>query len=55
MCFMFPCFYSGADGQDAPMPVLVDGEVKYKVDSIVGHKISGGFASFGFFCWVLLI
>ena len=49
MCFMFPCFHSGGDGQDAPMPVLVDGEVKYKEDSIVRHWISGEFASFWFF------
>ena len=36
-------FHSGSDGQDAPAPILVDGEVKYEVDSIVGHQISRGF------------
>ena len=30
------------DGQDAPAPILVDGEVEYKVDSIIGHWISRG-------------
>ena len=28
-------FHSGGDGQDTPMPILVDSEVEYKVDSIV--------------------
>ena len=28
-------FHSEGDGQDAPAPILVDGEVEYKVDSIV--------------------
>ena len=35
-------FYRGGDGQDAPVPILVDGEVEYKVDSIVGHWVSRG-------------
>ena len=30
-------FHSGGDGQDAPMPILVDGKVEYEVDSIVVH------------------
>ena len=35
-------FHSEGDGQDAPVPILVDGKVEYKVDSIVGHWISRG-------------
>ena len=45
MCFMFPYLSpSTVDGdrQDAPAPILVDGEVEYEVDSIVGHRISRG-------------
>ena len=44
MCFisLFKPFYSGGDGQDAPAPILADGEVEYEVDSIVGHQTSGG-------------
>ena len=40
--FLLKPFYSGGDGQDAPAPILVDGEVEYKVDSIVGHWITKG-------------
>ena len=39
-------FYSGGDGQDAPAPILVDGEVEYKVDSIVGYWIRRGFCQY---------
>ena len=35
-------FYSEGDGQNAPAPILVDGEVEYEVDSIVWHNISRG-------------
>ena len=35
-------FHSGGDGQDAPTPILVDGEVEYEVESIVGYQISRG-------------
>ena len=45
MCFIFPCLSpstSGGDGQDAPAPILVDSEVEYEVDLIVGHWISRG-------------
>ena len=35
-------FHSGGDEQDAPAPILIDGEVEYEVDSIVGHHISRG-------------
>ena len=41
-------FYSGGDGEDAPAPILVDGEVKYEVDLIVEHWISREFASIWF-------
>ena len=37
---MLKPFHSGGDEQDAPAPILVDGEVEYKVDSIVRHRIS---------------
>ena len=30
-------FHCGGDGEDAPEPILVDGEVEYMVNSIVGH------------------
>ena len=33
-------FHSGDDGQDAPVPILNDGEVEYEVDLIVGHRVS---------------
>ena len=33
-------FHSGGDGQDAPAPILVDGEVEYEVDSSERHHIS---------------
>ena len=33
-------FYSRGDGQDSLAPILVFGEVEYKVDLIVGHWIS---------------
>ena len=32
--------HSGGDGQDALVPILVDGEVEYVVNSIVWHLIS---------------
>ena len=35
-------FYSGGDGKDAPAPILANSEVEYKVDSIMGHRISRG-------------
>ena len=38
--FLLKPFQSRHDGQDAPAPILVDGEVKYKVDLVVGHQIS---------------
>ena len=35
-------FHGGGDGQGALVPILVDGEVEYKVDSIMGHWIRRG-------------
>ena len=35
-------FHRGGYGQGAPVPILVDGEVEYEVDSIVGHWFSRG-------------
>ena len=35
-------FHSGGDGKDVPVPILVNGEVEYKVESIVGHWIGRG-------------
>ena len=35
-------FHSGGDRQDAPVPILVDSEVEYEVDYIMGHRINGG-------------
>ena len=32
-------FYIGGDGQDKPAPILVDGQVEYVADLIVGHWI----------------
>ena len=32
-------FHSGSDGQYVSAPIFVDGEVEYRVDSIMGHKI----------------
>ena len=42
-------FHSGDDGQDAPAPILVNGKVEYKVDSIVGYQISREFITICFF------
>ena len=44
-------FHSGGDGQDAPAPILVDGEVEYEVDSIMGHQINRGLVNI----WFLLL
>ena len=35
-------FHSGGDGQDAPAPIVVDGEVEYEIDLIVRHRMSRG-------------
>ena len=35
-------FYNGCNGQNAPAPILVDSEVEYEVDLVVGHQISRG-------------
>ena len=32
--------HSGSDRKNAPVAILVDMEVEYKVDSIIGHQIS---------------
>ena len=40
--FLLKPFHSGGDGQDAPASILIDGEVEYKVDLTVGHRISRG-------------
>ena len=35
-------FHSGGNGQDALAPILVDSKVEYKVETIVGHRMSMG-------------
>ena len=35
-------FHSEGYGQDTPIPILVDSQVEYKLDSIVGYWISRG-------------